>query len=275
MIRDIVVNLSSDVTRDATADYAISAADTLKAHLLGVAFAYEAAILGSPFDGPGASIVDTWQDENKRAAQQAKVRFDEAARRAGISGESRVIVSGIVASGSSFGEIARSYDLSIVAQATPGNGLAETEIIHAALFQSGRPVLVVPYIQKSAFKIDHVIVCWDGSSNAARAVADALPLLEKAEKIDVVTFEKQERRNELVGVEIAEHLARYGLHVELKSIVSLDVDVPNAILSYAADSSADLIVMGGYGHSRIREFILGGTTDSMLRTMTVPTLLSH
>jgi nucleotide-binding universal stress UspA family protein len=148
-------------------------------------------------------------------------------------------------------------------------------IIEAALFSSGRPVLVVTYIQKAGLKVDRVMVCWDGSRNAARAVADAMPLLKKAKLIDVVTVDSRERRNDIAGVEITEHLARHGIMVELKPIVASDSDVASAILSYAADASIDLIIMGGYGHSRLREFILGGATRGMLEAMTVPTLMAH
>jgi nucleotide-binding universal stress UspA family protein len=162
-----------------------------------------------------------------------------------------------------------------VAQARPEDDLAESLTIEAALFGSGRPVLVVPYIQSSGLKLDRVMVCWDGGRNAARAVGDALPLLKRAGRIDVVTVEERERRNELRGAEIAEHLARHKLNVELKPIVAPDTEVADILLSEAADNGTDLIVMGAYGHSRLREFILGGATRGMLGAMTVPVLMSH
>jgi nucleotide-binding universal stress UspA family protein len=134
---------------------------------------------------------------------------------------------------------------------------------------------VVPYIQTTGLKLDRVMVCWDGSRSAARAVGDALPLLRKASKIDVVTIEQKDRRNELRGAQIAEHLARHKLNVELKPVVAPGSEIANVILSQAADSATDLIVMGGYGHSRLREFVLGGATRGMLGAMTVPVLMSH
>jgi nucleotide-binding universal stress UspA family protein len=94
--------------------------------------------------------------------------------------------------------------------------------------------------------------------------------------IDVVIVASgREKSDEIPGVDIGEHLARHGLKVDVKRIVSTDVDVPNTILSHAADSSADFIVMGGFGHSRLREFVLGGATQGILGAMTVPTLMSH
>ena len=174
-----------------------------------------------------------------------------------------------------FGQIARDFDLSIVPQAQPDGDIAETLVIEAALFGSGRPVLVVPYIQSTGLKLDRVMVCWDGSRSAARAVGDAMPLLRRAGAVEVVTIERRERRNEVAGAKIAEHLARHGLNIELKPIVAPDVEVAETILSHVADASVDMIVMGGYGHSRLREFVLGGATDSILRSMTVPTLMAH
>ena len=170
---------------------------------------------------------------------------------------------------------ARHYDLSVVAQEEQDDDVPQNLMIEAALFESGRPVLVVPYIQTADIKFDRVMLCWDGSRNAARAVADALPFLQRASQIDVVTVETKERRNSLRGALIAEHLARHKLKVTLKPIVAPDSDVTNVVLSQAADSETDLIVMGGYGHSRLREFILGGATRGILESMTVPVLMSH
>jgi nucleotide-binding universal stress UspA family protein len=121
-----------------------------------------------------------------------------------------------------------------------------------------------------------VMVCWDGSRSAARAVGDALPFLLRAEKVEVVLVASEPgKSDEIPGADIAHHLARHGLKVELKRIVAVDVDVTNTLLSHAADVGSDLLVMGGYGHSRLREFVLGGVTRGILASMTLPTLMSH
>jgi nucleotide-binding universal stress UspA family protein len=144
------------------------------------------------------------------------------------------------------------------------------------LFESGRPVIFVPYIQKEGLKLDRVMVCWDGSRAATRAIADSLPFLQKAKQVEIVMVaNKAGKDDEIPGVDLGQHLARHGLKVDVKRITSPDIDIPSTILSYAADSSADMIVMGGYGHSRLREFILGGVTRGILETMTVPALMSH
>jgi nucleotide-binding universal stress UspA family protein len=151
-------------------------------------------------------------------------------------------------------------------------------MIETSLFQSGRPLIMVPYIQKDGLKLDRVVCCWDGSRAAARAVNDALPLLAKAKKVTllIVLNEKTKGNNrEIRGVDIATHLARHDVNVEIETIPAPDIDVASAILSYVADCSGTLIVMGGYGHARLREVILGGVTRDMLKSMTVPVFMSH
>jgi nucleotide-binding universal stress UspA family protein len=175
-----------------------------------------------------------------------------------------------------FASLARRFDLSIVGQAEPDQAALDGLIVEAALFDSGRPMLVVPYIQRNGLRLDRVLLCWDGSRSAARAAADALPFLRRAKVVEVVTVASEPAKSdEMPGADIAQHLARHGVTVELKRIVTAETDVASTILSHAADSSADFLVMGGYGHSRLREFILGGVTREILASMTIPVLMSH
>ncbi|HKN09659.1 MAG TPA: universal stress protein, partial [Pseudomonadota bacterium] len=145
---------------------------------------------------------------------------------------------------------------------------------------SGRPVLIVPYIQTAPLSLDRVLVCWDGSRSAARAVGDAMGFLVQAKVTEIVIVTGEAAKSdELPGADVARHLARHvaqhGAKVEVKEIAATEIDVANTILSHAADASVDLLVMGGYGHSRMREFLLGGVTRGILSSMTVPTLMSH
>jgi nucleotide-binding universal stress UspA family protein len=175
-----------------------------------------------------------------------------------------------------FAHIARRFDLSVVAQARPESDGPEALIVEQALFESGRPVLVVPYIQTAPFKADHVMLCWDGSRPAARAAADAIPFLSRSKAVEVLIVESGKlKSDEIPGADIAGHFARHNLNVSVTRTASGDIDVAGVILSHAADTGADMLVMGGYGHSRLREFILGGATRAILSSMTVPTLMSH
>lgn len=277
MIKDIVVNLSVGEASDAGTEYAVSVAAAFQARLAGIGFVYEPVVYGSPFEGATAGLIDAERARRLHAAKTAVRKLEESARRNGISIETRLLEANFANAGDQFGVVARRFDLSIVTQAEPRKLVPEEMIIESALFNSGRPVLVVPYIQKTGLKLDHVMVCWDGSRNAARATADAIPFLSRAKSVDVVMITNGERAksDELPGADIAQHLARHGLNIEVKRITAVDTDVPNAILSYAADIGADFMVMGGYGHSRLREFVLGGATRGVLGSMTVPTLMSH
>ena len=276
MIKDIVLPLQFSDHRDAAADFALSVSVAFNAHIAAIGFAYEPVLPALDMgNGIPLDVIDAEREDNKKAAAETISRFEKSARLGGVTSESRVIEASFAGAGHAFGEIARSFDLSVVGQSDP-KAMSNDLIIEGALFDSGRPVLVVPYIQSAGLKLDRVTVCWDGSRNAARAVNDAMPLLSRAKAIDVVTvIGEKDKVDALQNAAIAQHLSRHGLSVELRMIAVGNLDVANAVLSDAADRGTDLIVMGGYGHSRLREFVLGGATRGILGTMTVPTLMSH
>jgi nucleotide-binding universal stress UspA family protein len=279
MIKDIVVNLSVREGGKSTADYAVSVASALEAHIAGIAFVYDVKIPMSELGYNPAGIMDVTdalRRDNEAAAKAALDRFAAAAARAGVSAEPRMLSANSDNAGDQFSRIARRFDLAIVGQTERGGSTVEAIISESTLFGSGRPMIVVPYIQKTPFKLDRVMVCWDGSRPAARAIADAMPLLERAGNIEVVMIASERgKRDEIEGADIGQHLARHGLKVEVNRITRDNLDVANVLLSHCADSDANFIVMGGYGHSRLREFVLGGVTRTVLHSMTVPALMSH
>jgi nucleotide-binding universal stress UspA family protein len=276
MVKDLVVNLAVGESRGDPGGYAVSVATAFGAHVAAIAFAHDPIVPATLMGGIPADFIESQRAEAEAAAGAAIARFEETARRAGVSAESRLLAASIAEASDQFGRIARRFDLAVVGQAEPEKASPEELIGETALFEGGRPVLVVPYIQKTGLKLGKVLVCWDGSRSAARAAGDALPFLTRADSIEVliVTGERG-KSDEIPGADIGHHLARHDLKVDVKRIVATESDVGNTILSYVADSAADLIVMGGYGHSRLREFILGGVTRSILQAMTVPTLMSH
>jgi nucleotide-binding universal stress UspA family protein len=275
MIKDIVLPLLKGADADVAVDYAVSVAAAFEAHLAGVAFAYETVPAAMLIDDVPPDWIDDLRTEADNAAKAAVARFEEAARRAGIAAESRRLDASFAGTGDLFGRIARRFDLSVVRQAEPDEQTPAGLIITAALFDTGRPVLLVPYIQKSPLALDRAMVCWDGGRNAARAVGDALPFLARAKAVEVVVVGDRPKSDEMSGADIAHHLARHGLPVTLKRIVAPEADVAGVLLSHAADVAATFMIMGGYGHSRLREFVLGGATRGVLSQMTVPTLMSH
>jgi len=275
MIKDIVVNLGLGA-KDPAGEYAVALGEALEAHVAGVAFSYEPVIPGAVMGGIPPEFIEAQRTEADKKAKDAVARFEAAAKRAGLSAESRIISASVSAAADQFARIGRRFDLVVVGQADPDQGIQDEVVDETALFESGRPVVFVPFIQKGGVKLDRVMVCWDGGRAATRAIADSMPLLKKAKQVEIVMIaSKSAKGDEIAGADLGQHLARHGLKVDVKRITSPDIDVASTILSYAADSGADMIVMGGYGHSRLREFILGGATRGILESMTVPVLMSH
>jgi len=275
MIKDLIVNLSLG-EHDPAGDFAISVADVFQAHVLGVAFSYDPVIPGTVMGGIPPDFIESQRVESEQKARAAIARFDETARRVGVAAESRMVSASISGAADQLGHMARRFDLVVVGQPEADKATAAEVVDEGVLFESGRPVIFVPYIQKAALKLDRVMVCWDGSRTATRAIADAMPFLQKAKQVEIVMIaSKGFKADEAPGADLAKHLARHGLTVTLKRITSPEIDVASTILSYAADTSTDFIVMGGYGHSRLREFILGGATRGILESMTAPVLMSH
>ena len=144
--------------------------------------------------------------------------------------------------------------------------------VEGALFRSGRPVIIVPRGHTGRFSTKRVLIAWDGSIHATRAVAGAMPLLEGAE-INVFTVEEASKGREFRGSALVDHLRRHGLAAAIAQ--RNEPDIPAAIIKEAEVSRASLVVMGGYGHSRFREFVFGGVTRLMLSEMPAPVLMAH
>ena len=176
----------------------------------------------------------------------------------------------------------RHADLAVIGQENPDRGAfgASADLAENVALASGRPVLIVPYVGTYSNVGRRVMVAWDASREAARAVADALPVLQAAESVVTLSANpgsgpRPDRHGDLPGADIARHLARHGVNVEVHRIETRDVAIADMLLNRIADESIDLLVMGAYGHTRMREIWLGGVTRDVLRHMTVPVLVSH
>ncbi|MEH6952723.1 universal stress protein (plasmid) [Nitrobacter sp. NHB1] len=277
MIKDIILHLERDPSRDIVRDFAASTAEMFAAHLTGVSFAFAASIPNYIVPNFPAGVLADLLSESETAARGAIDRFEAAMKRGGLSVEPRLVLRTEFGPPRTFSEMARCFDLSIIMQSDHDNGINNSVLIEATLFESGRPLIVVPYIQQAGLMLDRVVCCWDGSRAAVRAINDALPLLRKAKAVELFIVENKKTANESVigGIEIGRHLARHDIKIEVIRSPAADIDVPNTILSHVADCSANLLVMGGYGHSRLREFVLGGATLGILSAMTVPVFMSH
>src|SRR5690606_18538496 len=168
-------------------------------------------------------------------------------------------------------------DLTVVGQPNPDRPGSQNVFLEAALFESGRAVLVVPYIQTKPAAFNRVMVAWDGGRAATRAISEARPLLAKAKQVEVLVVETgKPDPMQVLGADLARHLARHQLKVDLRNVVvSSKQDIDSTILNEVTNSDIDLVVMGGYGHSRLREFVLGGVTRGIIESMTAPVLMAH
>jgi nucleotide-binding universal stress UspA family protein len=172
---------------------------------------------------------------------------------------------------------ARYADLAVLGQSVVTDNLdIATGLPARVTLAAGRPVLILPSIGSFPTTGTRVLVAWDASREATRAVTDAIPLLKLASNVHVMSVDPRRGKHGCMpGADIGLFLARHGVHVEVTTDPGADIDVGNELLSRAADLSADLIVMGGYGHTRLREWVLGGATRTILQSMTVPVLMSH
>jgi len=209
------------------------------------------------------------------AARQAKQVFERAVSAAGLTKsewrESRNDAVEVVP------VHARYADVVVIGQpnAADSSGV-EPDFAERLLLSAGRPLLLVPYAGNFTDIGKRALVAWNASPEAARAVTDSIPLLREAQGVNVIAFNPDAAAHgEVPGADIGLYLARHGIKVNVSQQTADDVDVGNQLLSRAADLDADLIVMGGYGHSRLKELVLGGVTRTILQSMTVPVLMSH
>jgi nucleotide-binding universal stress UspA family protein len=222
---------------------------------------------------PGDLIARIREDAETEASKILN-EFLETARQTSVTVETLRFKALYGEVGSVFCRVARCFDAAVLPQ-SDSNGVDTSDTIEATLFGSGRPLFIIPYIPASP-ALGTVLIAWDGGEPAARAVADALPILTLARHVRIVTFSNGANESlYLSGKTLERHLARHGIDAEARRIPQGEIDVANMLLSHAADVGADLIVMGGYGHSRLRETVLGGTTREILRSMTIPVMMSH
>lgn len=273
-IRDIMMVIDPAPDGVHVEEFTLSLAEQTGAHVTAVGYAAQIiAPVSFVGDYPYDLMVQA-VEEARAAAETAYDRLKNAAP-AGVATDFRLLegMSGEIQT--TLGRAARNFDLSIVRQSTPDESDFGNQALVSILFSSGRPALVLPYIHKGPAKLDKALVAWEGGMVASRAVAGAMPLLALAKTVEVVTIANSDDEGEnLPAFDITHHLARHGIKAELKQLTP-GPDNAATLLSHAADMSADIMVMGCYGHSRFREFVLGGTTRTILDSMTLPILMAH
>ena len=275
-LRDITVIVDSGGTRRA-ARLAADLAQMTGAHLTGISLAVDPMVPIYTVAAPiPTDFIVAAHEQGMADAQAALAAFDEIGNAAGITSEGRLAES---ITGDFSGVIRNVIlsDLAVVGQNDPSRQEPLRDaLIEALLFQAGLPTLLVPYSGANAFRADKVVIAWNGSSQSARAVRAALPLLAMAKSVLVaIVDEGAPPSDRIQGADIGTYLARHDLDVTVRTIANAHEGAGQAILNLAADEDATWMVMGAYGHSRIRQFLLGGVTRHVLASATLPVLMAH
>ncbi|AWK86368.1 universal stress protein [Azospirillum thermophilum] len=277
-LKDLLVVVDDSAASAARLDVAAQIAARNDAHLTGLYVIVDHVL-------PGyieAELPDEVRASRRRFLQEqadkAAGRFAEAMRRHGLTDRSewRAVSGDPTTVAAVHGRYA---DLIVVGQIDPARDRDLPVLLpQDLLFEAGRPLLVVPYAGRFASVGERVLIGWNGSREAARAVGDAMPMLNRAKRVVVLAANPKPGMSGLGDepcADIAKHLSRHGCPVEATHVITDVVEPGDTMLNTAADEGCDLLVMGAYGRSRLRELVLGGMTRYILQHMTLPVLMSH
>lgn len=227
---------------------------------------------------PSAAVVGGLKDDHDRRIGILQNGFEKACERAGVAQEWRTQPLSLQTGAGALLDVARCVDLIVLRQPRRSPGEGAWSAIEALVFDSGRPVLFVPYVMRETKPIERVSIAWNGSREAARAVFDALPFIRAAGQVDILTIDPPPgdgQDDRFAGADLAAALARHGARVNAQTEHAAGLPVHSVIENWTFESGADLLVMGAYSHSRLRERFFGGVTRSLFETMPTLTLMSR
>jgi nucleotide-binding universal stress UspA family protein len=258
-------------------NYAVELCAKEKAHL---SVFLSAPIFKIPGVIPGAGLIPAWNEPadevnaNRRGhAEEAQKRIASAAKRARVTAEFHIAQDSYATLRENFIASARPSDVVILTR--PGHYLSfERSLVEAMLFTSGRPIVLVPPEWARGARLEKIIAAWDGGGRAARAIGDAMPLLSRANEVEILCVSADASKS-IPSAGLAAHLARHCKKVTVANILTQHGRTGETIRAHVATVKADLLVMGGYAHPRMLETILGGVTDDMLSGAEFPVFLSH
>jgi nucleotide-binding universal stress UspA family protein len=277
MFKQLLVYVPSVQSSRPVIECAVALAADLGARIDAIAFGYQPVVADFSFDG-AAAVAALAEAQYERALEQATAvlaAFEKEAKLLNVQYSSHAFsllpaeIRGMI------GEWSRLRDLTIVSQPQPGRSTLDQLATEAALIDSGGPVLMVPYIHQGRFGASRIAICWDGSQPAARAVKNAIQFIEQSESVDILTVNEAAHATEISSSALAAYLARRNVTATARRLTADSASILDVLLSAATDCAANLLVMGGYGHSSLREAIFGGVTRGMLQSMPVPVLMSH
>ncbi len=272
-IKNILLHLTDDPRNQARIDVASNLAQAHESHLTAL---FSVTMPVMPTYAMGyipADVFEQYSAQAKAKADKVKVEFEDYTRRQEIASEWRVEEGDaalLLAMHAAYADLVIVGQTGVGDDRVPGTYDLPDELVMTC----GRPVLSVPYAGKFKTVGDRVLIAWNGTREATRAVHDSMPVLRRASHVIVYSVNAPSSEH-IPGADICTHLARHGVTAEAKHTVARDIEVGDALLAAVADFSCDLLVMGGYGHSRFRELTLGGATRHLMGQMTIPVMMSH
>lgn len=273
-IKSILVHVDNASRSKACLAAALSISDQYDCHVTGIANKVPSYMPAYAAAQVPPEVFTAFDEEQDRMLVKAREEFEEAMKGASWLDRSAWEV-GENDLATTIADRARYHDLVILRQEAEDRDLGIYEgVPDEVILTAGRPVLVIPYIDPGNNFGKSILIGWSNTRESARAVQDAMPFLKRAEKVHIFSANPREEE-EVPGAELARYLSEHGITAEVSRTISNDIDVGDMLLNDAAESGHDMIVMGGYGHRRIREMILGGVTRHILAHMTVPVLFSH
>ena len=278
--RELLVHLDYTRACDERVKAALSLGKRHGARVKGIALALESSLASYL----GISIPSSLNDQEKRtiaeAAKELTDKFETNAEKAGVEHVSEILKCGATKAPQLMAFHARHCDLSFFGQPNPDEESATfiESLYDGVLFRSGRPVYLVPHFGRFELQIRNAVIAWDGSKKAARAVRDAIPLLQGRGETTILIVNPEKRpgaHGEQPGKDLADYLARYDVDAKVSVLANEKISVDTVILNFLAEKAADLLVMGAYNHSKLREKAFGGVTDSIVHQMTAPVFMSE
>jgi nucleotide-binding universal stress UspA family protein len=271
--KSILAPLAPSEDKQAGAEFAVSMAEALGARVTACAYALYPEALGLGVSWFPKELIQSHLGKVTKAAQAAGQKLSAVAKRAKVEISTEIVRLTLPQATASFAEYARVHDVSVLTQSSPGLEHAGDLFAEAALFHSGRPLILVPKDYSTPFYTDRILIAWDGSQHAARAVSHAMPMLALAKKIEILVVGNKEKLERSRASKLATNLECHGFDVEL--IGRNRSDDAGEIAREAKLWRASLLVMGGYGHSRARELFFGGVTRYMVTNAPVPVLMAY
>lgn len=278
-LKNIMIVMDTATGAEQRLDVALQIAQAHDAHVTGLCVRTTPHVPQFVMSQLGPEVAEAQRQWATEAAEAARALFDSKVAAAGVRGEWQVVDGQLL---EQVALHAKYSDLVVLGQFNPDADMADGQdhLVDHVVMDAGRPVLVVPYCGTFATVGKRVMMAWNATREATRAVNDALPLLQKADLVNVVAVNPhggtgRNGHGEIPSSDICLHLARHGVKADAQTIEAHDMDVGDALLSRITDEGVDLLVMGAYGRSRLRELVLGGATRHILRHMTVPVLMSH